>query len=501
VHGNQVLIGYDTRIGDVETLVRQTELLGVQHVDLHVTGHGGAIPDERQLLEAAETCRAKGWTFVLNIEGSPLGWDLTPTMMVGVRETALCQGVLLDECDWQQLNAHWVLPQTENYNYREKHYFVETEGMGLQAAYEAVLAEAMRRNQRYLSAGLPRLASEHLYPVMMHVLARAGFAISPKVLKETWGPVMLAVALGAAKQYGTDLWVDVDECWHPERFGHPMTRYQSGLRLAYWMGASIIHTEGGRLSVPGGRGLELTLQGGNLRQFANVYVPEHPRPYTFRDVRPTTAIIRFDDTCFDIRQRSLGEYPGPMYGHIPVEDTNTEWLHIWNLLSHGYLRTDSISHNWETKLPIARSLFAPLDNVVVYDHLADEEDLRGIDWIFLTGVEIPPTTLAAVQRRVRAGATCVTPARFLPAEVQSRSADMVTLIPDGTGNWVVPKDFYWLHYECWTNGPRDPQLRNALDGLLGPEDRLQYRFGDQQLRARMVEGDPDLLEFALVPVR
>jgi hypothetical protein len=496
---DRVLIGYDTGISDIETLVRETDLLGVQHIDLHVTHFGTHKPDEDRILEVAEVCRAKGWTFVLNVEFSSLGWDLSSSTIADVRKTGLCKGVLLDECDWQQINTHWVLPQTDYYQYKEKHYFVETEGLSVQTAYEAILAEATRRNQYYLSAGMPRLASEHLYPVMMHVLARAGFAICPKVLKETWGPVMLAVALGAAKQYDTDMWVDVDEWWHPERFGHPMKRYQSALRLAYWMGASIIHTEGGRLCVPGYRGLERTPHGDNLRQFAKTYVPEHPRPYTFRDVRPTTAIIRFDDTCFDIRQRSLGEYPGPMYGHIPVGDANTEWLYIWNILSHGYLRTDSITHNWETKLPIARSLFAPLNNVVVYDHLADDKDLAGIDWIFITGIEIPEQTFAAVERRVQAGATCVSPMRFLPPAAQAQCQDMVTIIPDGSGKWVVPKDFYWLHYETWTRGCRDPKLRNALDGLLGPEDCLQYTFGEQQLHVRMLDGDPDLLEYGLVP--
>ncbi len=59
------------------------------------------------------------------------------------------------------------------------------------------------------------------------------------------------------------------------------------------------------------------------------------------------------------------------------------------MLSHGYLRTDSITHNWETKLPIARSLFAPLNNVVVYDHLATDRGLEGVEWIFLTRVAVP----------------------------------------------------------------------------------------------------------------
>jgi hypothetical protein len=239
-------------------------------------------------------------------------------------------------------------------------------------------------------------------------------------------------------------------------------------------------------------------QGEVLRGFVREYVPEHPRPYTWRDVRPTVGIIRFDDSCFDIRQRSLGEYPGPLFGHIPAEQANTEWFHIWNLLTHGYVRTDCLTHNWETKLPIARSLFAPLNNAVVYDHLVTSDLIDELDWIFLTGHRIPPATLDAVQQRVRKGAACIAPARFLPQEARSQRMDDVTFIDDGAGRWIVPRDFYWLHYEPWKNGPCYKPLRDGLDGLLGSQNCLSYRFGERRLNVRMVNGDPDILEYAMI---
>jgi hypothetical protein len=481
-----------------EEIARRNDMAGVRHMDLHLV-RGKAQCSDDQLRSVAELCRQRDYTFALNIEGMPVDWTPSPALLADVVAGGRCRGVVFDECDWLQINAHWKLVADWGARGSGNHFFANTEGMTLDGAYQAVLRRAAERARPYLDAGVPAVASEHLYPVMMHTMARAGLAISPKVLKETWGPAMLACALGAALQYGRDLWVCVDEWWHPQAHGHPMGRYRSALRLAYWMGASTIYTEGGNLYGLGyGDQFTLSEQGEILKQTARQYVLEHPRPYTHRDVRPNVAIIRFDDTCFDIRQHTLGEYPGPLYGHIPATPENAEWLTIWNFLSHGYARTDSLSHNWETKLPIARSLFMPLSNVVVYDHRVTDALLEGIDWLFLSGHTIPAETFEAVGRRVRAGATCLLPTRMLPAAAQARNWDDVTVLPEGAGRWVCPKAWYSLHYEPFTNGPCDRTLREVIEGALGPDDCLQYAFGDRQLKVRMVGGDPDHLEYALL---
>jgi hypothetical protein len=488
-------IGFDPYdwLNDRESLIEGTNMMGISCLDLHI---GSRQPDESLARKAAEFCLKNGWEFLLNVEMAPIGWDMPAQMLQDAAKSGKCLGVVFDECDHRQINAHWEFDRFLGHHVAGKHYFAETEGMSLRQAYEAVLDNATRRNAVHRSAGLP-VISEHLFPAMMHVLARAGFTVSTKVLKETQSVVMLACAVGAAKQYGTDLMIDVDEWWHPQLCGHSMKRYHSALRLAYWMGPSVIYTEGGQLYQKGWHGLELTDQGRHLRDFAAKYVPEHPWPFTFRDLRPTTAIIHFDDTCFDDRQTRLTEFPCALYGHVPADRINTEWLYVWNLLTHGYVRTDSLTHTWETKLPCQRILFAPMNNVVVYDHLAGDRELQDVDFIFFTGIEISPRTYAAVSRRVKEGATCVTPARLLPSEAGPLKASEITIIRDGKGKWVVPADFYQLHYECWRNGPAEEQLRDALEGLLGPEDEWRYRFGDQQVIGRMVDNDPDVLEFGL----
>jgi hypothetical protein len=183
-------------------------------------------------------------------------------------------GFVLDEADHMQINAHW--PVVDYYGYEDRHFLVETEGLDLFAARQSVLTSLRSRNEACTVAGKSATV-EHLFPIMMRTAARVGPNVSPKILKETCGPVMLAAA-------------------------------------------------------------------------------------------------------------------GP---------ENIEWLNIWSLLSHGFVRTDAISHQWEARRFGSRTLFIPLHNVAVYNHEVRYDTLDGVRLIFLTGVAISPETLGAVQRRVQ----------------------------------------------------------------------------------------------------
>jgi hypothetical protein len=328
---------------------------------------------------------------------------------------------------------------------------------------------------------------EFLFPVMMHTAAKAGFNLSPKVLKETCGPAMLAAALGAARQYGVDFWVDVDYWWHNETLGHSAERFWSALLLAYWSGASQVYVEGGAQYSKGhplGSEIEAA-----YRKFLREYVPAHPRPYDWRTFMPQTAIIRYDDTCFDERQKYVGEFPGPLYGHAPAGPENTEWLNLWSLLSHGFVRTDSVSHQWEARRFYARTLFAPLHNMAVYDHEVVYDTLKGLKLIFLTGVMISPQTMAAVEHCVREGAICVLPPRLAPVGAGLQQVKDAILTADEKGHWLVVPDFYRLHYECFCGGPAQPLLRETLRGLTGDGDHLMYDFGTNQVRFSQAGGN------------
>jgi hypothetical protein len=317
---------------------------------------------------------------------------------------------------------------------------------------------------------------------MQHTAARAGLNVAPKILKETCGPAMLAVAMGAARQYDVEFWIDVDYWWHNETIGHSLERFESALKLAYWSGADKIYVEGGG---PYSKGHPLANQIENAYiNFLQQYVLTHPRLYTWRDFHPEIGIIRFDDTCFDIRQGYLGEYPGPLYGHIPAGASNTEWLNIWSLLSHGFIRTDSLSHQWESRRFGSRTLFVPLNNLVVYDHEVDAFTLDGLKLIFLTGETISEETLKAVADLVRKGATCVLPPRLAPKDSDFNTIRTNTLVPDAAGQWLIVPEFYRLHYETFCAGPVNPLLRETLAPLIGDGDTLVYDFDRYQINIR-----------------
>jgi hypothetical protein len=472
---HQPLFGLTTGADDA---ARRTAEFGVQFCDLHFSGH------EELLLPAMEACDGQATKYLLNFEGAPVGWSPSAELKRRLEHQPGFLGFILDEADHMQINAHW--PVVDYYGYNDQHYLAETEGLALPAARDAVLQALHRYNTACTVAG-KCARTEHLFPVMLHTAARAGFGLSPKVLKETCGPIMLSAALGAARQYSVPLSVDVDYWWHNETIGHSVERFCSALLLAYWSGADQIYVEGGAPysnDHPVGRKIEAA-----YKDFLRDYIPAHPRPYTWRDFHPEIAIVRFDDTCFDERQKYLGEYPGPLYGHIGAGPANTEWLNVWSLLSHGFVRTDSASHQWEARRFSSRTLFVPLHNVAVYDHEVTYETLAGLKLIFLTGIEISSETLAAVEHCVSEGATCVLPPRLAPSGSGFNKMADITLLPSGQGRWLLVPEFYKLHYECFCGGPVNPVLRQALKPLIGDGDHLTYDFGRWQVRFGQAGGD------------
>ena len=102
-----------------------------------------------------------------------------------------------------------------------------------QAWAETVTGYA-RLRQQYEKLGSPLVAT-HVFPVLLHAAARAGCTPCPKICKEFYSPVSLAVGMGAARQYGRDLWVDCDLWYWDLLPGHEPEEFRSNLLLAYWL--------------------------------------------------------------------------------------------------------------------------------------------------------------------------------------------------------------------------------------------------------------------------
>ncbi len=439
------------------------------------------------------------------------------------------RGIILDEVEHRQLHKMDV---------GRDPYMADVRGLGVRDAYDRVLASATAIAERYRKFG-GATVGEYVFPVMSHLFARAGIVPAPKFLSLSYPPVYFGTTAGAAKQYGTEFWV-VHDFWGADEFwggigvsapGFSPDLYRSNLLLAYWLGADAAYTEAlHNLIVPSkcteaerklmqehpmghrafgfgewyaDRKYILNGYGKIHRWFAEVYVPSHPRSYTFRDLRPRVAMIRFPDTLW---ARPDGARLIPFHGLFgpggpKAEKRHTAWLDAWHLLTHGAVTRDGLSiyatpaakdyaqgRMARTKeiddktgrvtdyRYTERYVFCPVDGVVVFDHLVGEEHLRDAELLILTGETVSEPTLQAVCRRVGAGADCLCLAHLVPAAVRRPDAKCPYEVRSGRGRFLVVDDFM-----C---EPSQRMIRRHL----GPSDRIRYRFGDQVVSVRQGEG-------------
>jgi hypothetical protein len=69
----------------------------------------------------------------------------------------------------------------------------------LDEAYTASLNGWRKLKEKFHKLDCDDLVSAHVWPVLHHVSAPAGFTVCPKIAKESYSPVSLAIALGCAQ--------------------------------------------------------------------------------------------------------------------------------------------------------------------------------------------------------------------------------------------------------------------------------------------------------------
>ncbi len=370
--------------------------------------------------------------------------------------------------------------------------------------------EAYRKLESKFGAPGSTVTATHVWPVMHHIAARAGFAVCPKICKEFFSPVSLAIGMGAAKQYGRELRADCDLWFYDMIPGHPPEEFKSNLLLAYWLGVDLVYVEGAgfNLHPAGNQGLpfslvnkisdndyQLTPHGEVLRWFCREYVPAYPRGYTFRDIRPDIAIVRFEDTCHGQRYTSFAD---KLYGSDKLtSDRDTEaWFQIWNVLTFGKTGRDGLSMfktwigpssyergvekgvrpSYATRPAFAdmHRFFVPLNGVVVYDDNVGYDLLRGIPLIYLTGKHVSEPTMAAIRKCVSEGSVCVAWGPLASRHGYPDWKDGVQVTPEGKGKMILTDDF-GLH-----------AVTRETNVLVGHPDKIRYRFGDHQVTLKRV---------------
>jgi len=352
---------------------------------------------------------------------------------------------------------------------------------------------------------------------------------------------MLATAMGAALQYDRELWA-VCDLWGLIPFwgtvfqdavhanpAHSPDEYISSLMTAYWMGADAVYTEalydlitvihtteeewrdieanpmthrgkGNPMVVnPRKKGFILTAYGKMHRAFAHDYVPSHPRPYTFRDVKPEVAIVAFPDSVWAKRGAApwwvsdthLFGPGGPE--KLPKHEALCD---LWNILTHGVIPKEGMTmHNQpfaKHHAEIAKknqadpdnypfddyhSGFCPLNGVVVFDHKVGLKLLQGIPLILCTGEMISPETQQAIDTCVRNGAKCLTLPHLFKRLASEPPTAEPCLVPTGKGSYLVAKDF------------TSQAVKEYIAPHLGPSDEVRYTFGKHTMHLKPFCGD------------
>lgn len=401
-------------------------------------------------------------------------------------------GVCYDEAEhWSTNGVHVTRRSVGNSRPSEPEgpepHFFDATGCTLTEAYEgnvanlrALLANtysSLDFDQEEVS-GRPRhiVCTEQVFPIMGPVFARAGVSPFPKYLKESVTPVFVAMALGAARQYGTtygaclDLWGASDPGWP----GHGPARLASAMQFAYWSGCDLAYVENmnfqGRVlyEADGEQVKRLTPWGEATRSFAVDYMAMHPRPSTIGPARyrPRIAIVRFPDTDWG-QTRRQGYISGTLYGAANLlPDAQTRyWLKVWHLVSHGTIPATGLTWHADGYKNLPFRLVFPCESVAIYDHLADDPALfAGTQLVFLAGKMVSEKCLQTLAALVKDGLTVVGPAHLMPAEIRAHGTCGFGEHCDGGGSWIVADD------------PLHPAVRDRLRPLLGDGETMRLTF-------------------------
>jgi hypothetical protein len=248
---------------------------------------------------------------------------------------------------------------------------------------------------------------------------------------------------------------------------------------------------------------QLTEHGEMLRWFIRQYLPSHPRPWTFRDIKPEIAIVRLPDSSYGqsyFEKNDKGWHVG-LYGspNLKADASTHAWFSLWNLLTCGRTGHDGLGHfkkhiaaagyqrppvenvafSLHTRPVQAAShhFFTPLNGVVVFDHLVSYERLKGIPLIFLTGVAVSDETWQALRRCVSEGATFMIWGGLAKKVGFREYVAGVQEIVEGRGRFILPDDFN-----------RGQVWQDTWQHMVHP-DEIRYRFGAHWVVLRRITDD------------
>jgi hypothetical protein len=382
----------------------------------------------------------------------------------------------------------------------------ETTGMDFKSADHAVFEGAKSLADECKSLGTQNVFTEHVWPVLFHNFARAGITPVYKQMKENWSNVWAACAMGASLQYHKELWACID-FWNGNVFpGHSAKELWGNLLFAYWAGLDKAYVEsvGNHTYEITDQGqIKLKERGEALSRFAKEYLPNNPRPYSFRDYEPEIAIIRFDDTEWgqgknvfcSVNEMVNGKnmkidlyWKDLLFGayNLHTSPASEEWIKAWHTITHGMVKKESLSWNAGNYYQdIPHRSFAPANSPIVFDDNVTMEHLKTVKLAFLCGLFISDQTLTDVGTLVRReGLVVVTSPRFAPKKFAEKYAGGTKEFKDGKGKWIVTDDM------------ASEIVKKQVEPLIGKNDEIVYKFrGNREITMKI---SPDGNELDIV---
>ncbi len=477
--------------------------LGVDFVVYHYRGPKGTVEDEaREMEKLGKDFQKAGLKAVVNVEtgnwalemkstdghdwvkqpGNLHLFKFPPEVLKNLNQSGAVWGIQYDELEHSQITRN--LSITIEHPGVELVSLAETTGMDFKEADHAVYEGAKTLVNECNSFDTQYVLSEHVWPVLFHNFARAGITPVYKQMKENWSNVWEACAVGACMQYDQELWACLD-FWRGNTFpGHSADELWGNLLFAYWAGVDKAYVESvGKHTYEVKNGdvdnIKLKERGKALSRFAREYVPNHPRPYTFRDFEPEIAIIRFDDTewgqgphtfcTVDYQGQTIDYYwKDWLFGAYGLNTSpeSEEWIKAWNTITHGKVNQKSLSWNAGNIYDgIPYRCFAPANAPVVFDDKVSKKHLKNVKLAFLCGLFISGNTLKDVASLVREdGLVVVAPKRFAPSKFASGYSSGTKEFKDGKGKWVITDDM------------AGSDLKRIVAPWLGNDNEIALRF-------------------------
>lgn len=467
--------------------------LGARFVVYHLRQEGTAAEETQLAAQMAEKFHGSGLQFVVNCERanwadhivSSDGFDwvdradgghrfrFPDAMMKAYAAVPEFAGITYDEMEHAILNRHMSVTLSKGTR-KNIPFFPPFRGKDILKAGKQLEKDVRALITEYKDAGSPKVLWEPVFPAYSHVFAKCGMDVCFKQQKEHYSNIHAAVAMGAALEYGRELWSCVD-LWFRNRYpGHSPEEMYHNLVFAYLIGCDRAYVESlGAMHIKHSN--TLNAHGEAYERFTREFLKDKKREYSFRDYLPSIGIIRHDDG--DWGQDGI-IWKRILYGSKTVHANRKtrEWVRAWNTITHGESKKGALSLDnvFVYGLKKHRS-FAPADAPVVFDSEVKKELLESLKLCFLCGIYVSPETLLSVARLVKEnGLTAVAPKRFAPAYILNQCSGSFSSVRDGKGTWIVAED------------PASRKVKKAVSGLIGKTHEMTYRFrGGITIRMRI----------------